>query len=136
MNSQRGVWVGLVLGMLGGLAVFFAMLAAEVSAASSDASGEGCGTGLLGFIVFGPVIALVLIAFGGAIGCSLGLLVGGIYGSAEQGTVERPRGRLVLPPCTKCGRTATIAERNISSCCPGCGEILPPAYRKPEQVEL
>jgi hypothetical protein len=136
MGSQRGVWVGLVLGMLGGLAAFFAMLAAQINAAAGDASGEGCGTGLFGFIIFGPVIALILIAGGGAIGCSLGLLVGWICDSAERETIDRPRGMVITPPCTKCGRLATIAERNISSRCPGCGDLLPPAYRKPEQVEL
>ena len=136
MRLQQGGWVGLVLGAAGGLAAFFALLAGQINAATSDASGEGCGTGLLGYLMFGPVIALVLVAVGGGVGFSLGLLVGGCFDSAELARVSRSPRLTVSPYCLMCGRYATIPERNVSALCHGCGEPLPRVPWKPAVPDL
>jgi hypothetical protein len=135
MRLQQGVWVGFVLGALGGLATFFALLPTPSNGLDSD-GGEGCGMGLLGFLLFGPVIALVLFAVGGGVGCLFGLLVGGLYDTVERVGVSEPPRMIVSPDCSKCGRYATIAERNVSPLCPGCGEPLPRVPWKPTVPEL
>jgi hypothetical protein len=137
MRLQQGAWAGLVLGVWGGLAAFFALLAMQFNPSVSVSDGEaGCGTGLLGFFFFGPVIALVLLAIGGGMGCLFGLLVGGLYDSAERAKVSRSPRMIVSPHCSNCGRYATIPERNISALCPGCGEPLPRVPSKPAVTEL
>lgn len=135
MRLQQGAWVGLVLGGLGGLAAFFALLAMQFNPSVSDGGG-GCGTGVLGYLIFGPVISLVLVAVGGWVGCSFGLLVGGIYDTAERARASRSPRMIVSPYCSNCGRYATIPERNVSALCPGCGEPLPRVPWKPESPEL
>ena len=135
MRLQQGAWVGLVLGVVGGLAAFFALLAAQINPSVSDGGGA-CGTGLLGYLVFGPVIALVLLAIGGGLGCWFGLIVGGLYDLVERAR-DSESSRMIVPPhCSNCGRHATIPERNVSALCFGCGEPLPLVPLKPEEREL
>jgi hypothetical protein len=65
-----------------------------------------------------------------------GFLVGNHLNKAEgAGASETPR-MIASPDCSKCGRYATLAERDASSICPGCGEPLPYVPRKPAMPEL
>jgi hypothetical protein len=135
MRLLQGAWVGFVLGVVGGLASFFAMLPTP-SGRPAVAGEAECGTGVVGFLIFGPIIAFVLAMVGGGMGCLLGLLVGAVYDSVERARNSRSPRMTPAPCCSNCGRHATIPERNVSALCFGCGEPLSLVPLKPEEREL
>lgn len=125
-------WLGLLLGVFGSLVCLFALLPTSSNGPVSNNQGE-CGMGTLFLLTFGPLLPIA----GGAMGCMVGLLVGGIYNLFVgcRPVVAAPL-MTVASCCPRCGRYATIQEGNVSALCPGCGDPLPLVPWKTEMPEL
>jgi predicted RNA-binding Zn-ribbon protein involved in translation (DUF1610 family) len=124
MRLLQGACLGLILGVVCGLTVLFAKLQWP-SNRPTGAGGVQCGTGVLVSALFYPIHAIVVVTIGGASGVLFGLLGGSVYERWEYTRAMKAFRTVVSPHCPRCGRDATVAERNASPLCPGCGELLP-----------
>ncbi len=122
MRLLQGAWLGLILGVVCGLTVLFAEL-------QWPSNSPTCGTGVLVSALFYPIHAIVVVTIGSVSGVLFGLLGGSVYERWEErweyARALKALRTVVSPHCPRCGRDATVAERNASPLCPGCGELLP-----------